>query len=141
MTFFVTIDGVHIMTKVNYEKEIAIDLAQRAVQLGFHVFIAEKGTYGYYTAGAGVVSFQVDYGSIQLSGNYKTSDPKKTGGGWRIYDDSDVIDDTAITKAIGTKPPRWAVGDATWTLTTPEQYRATYQDSSRYVEFLGEEGA
>ena len=129
------------MTRVNYEKEIAIDFAQRAVELGFHVFIAEKGTYGYYTDGSRVVSFQYDCGSMQLSGNYKTSDPKKTGNGWRMDDDSVVIDDNAITKAISTKPPRWAVGEATWELTTPEQYRATYQDSSRYVEFLGEEGA
>ena len=123
------------MTGFNYEKEITVAFAQRAVRLGFQVFIAEKGTYGYYTAGDGVVSFQYDCGSIQLSGNYKTNQPKQTGGGWRMYDDSVVIDDKAITAAINAKPPRWAVGQANWELTTPEQYRASYQDSSRYVEY------
>ena len=123
------------MTRISYERDIVIDFAHRALKLGYQVFIAKRGTYGYYTDGLHVVSFQCDYGGVQLSGNYKTSQPRKTGNGWRIYDDSYAIDDTAITQAIGTKPPRWAVGNATWTLTTPEQHRAAYQDSSQYVEY------
>lgn len=117
--------------KSEYEKEIINSVIAGIKAAGFRVFIAERGSYGFYTdaAGSRVVCFGIDLCNVRYSGNYKTSAPKQTGTGWQLqtsgYDDM-----------FNQFPPRWAVGDATWKHTTLEQHLKTYQASSKYTEAL-----
>ena len=46
-------------TEIN--KENCIELANKIKSLGYDVYIAEKGTYGFFTNGERLVSFQIDY--------------------------------------------------------------------------------
>jgi len=68
---------------------------------------------------------------VAVSGNYKTSQPQKTGTGWRI---SDEFNPATITDYWNATAPRWAVGAATWRYTTLSEHLDTYQRSSRYSE-------
>ena len=103
-----------------YEQRIALEFAQEAKSKGFDVYLAKSGKYGFCTNGTRVISFQVDHGSINLSGNYR---PNGNGTGWRL-------DETDIEKAMVTNAPRWANTNPTYT--TPEQHLKQYQDSSKY---------
>ena len=116
-----------------YAKEQAAIIAQAAINAGYRAFIAESGHYGFYTdaKGSRIVSFQCDGFHDSISGNYKTSNPAKTGTGWRISDDFSKDNLVAYFEQF---PPRWATGDATWEYTTLDQHQDTYQASSKYSE-------
>lgn len=114
-----------------WEREAAKEVAEKAIALGFRAFISGSGTYGFYTDGERVVSFQSDLGGVSLSGNYKTDAPKYTGNGWRIYGPGYDFD---LTAAIKCNPPEWAVKHHKWKLTTLEQHLENYQASSKYEE-------
>jgi len=113
-----------------YEKELITELAAEIKAAGYRVFIAERGTYGFYTdtAGSRVVSFQIDLGVIHYGGNYKTNRPQQCGTGWRL----DTADFGTMFNQCA---PRWAVGDASWQFTTLEQHLKAYQSSSKYQEY------
>lgn len=115
----------------NYKTNTISDLGEQIKNAGFRVFIANRGTYGFYTdnAGSKVVSFGIDLLRIRFSGNYKTDNPVKTGTGWVIADDSEKFNDM-----FNTFPPKWAVGNAKWKFTTLEEYLNTYQVSSNFNE-------
>lgn len=114
---------------MSYAKEAVIELAERIKKEGFRVFIAECGTYGFYTdqAGSKVVSFQFGVGGFTFAGNYKSSPLRGTG--WGLPDSSD------FQFMFDQYPPLWAVGRSEWTFTTLEQHLKTYQQSSKYTEF------
>lgn len=110
----------------DYEK-IQIDgLVNRLKSEGFQVFIAKRGTYGFYCWDySKVVSFQCDLGGINFSGNYQTNKAGETGTGWRLRNDT-------YQAMINCYPPIWAVKDSKWQFKTVRQYLKTYQKSSLF---------
>jgi hypothetical protein len=120
---------VNIMTtRTDYERDHINHLAKKLLGEGYRVFIAERGTYGFYTneAGSPVVSFQSDLGGISYAGNYKSS---RCGTGWGL----DLDTPEAMLQAA-TYPPRWATSGENVTVKTLEQHLDQYQKSSKYEE-------
>lgn len=110
-----------------YKKEAIKELTDELLSEGFRVFLAEKGTYGFYTnvEGSGIVSFQIEFFSPVFSGNYIST---KSGTGWRLDDDTH---DNMLKQGA----PNWAIGhDPKWHYTTLEEHQERYQSSSRYTE-------
>lgn len=115
-----------------YEKQAALEIAEGAKREGFRVFLAERGTYGFFTddSGTRVVSFQIGLQGPSFIGNYKTSAPKQTGTGWQICTGTP----RSYANLFSAAAPRWATGDVTWRYTTLAEHLKTYQPSSRYTE-------
>lgn len=114
-------------------KELVAELLSHIKAAGFRVFIAERGTYGFFTddEGSRVVTFGAELGGLRFSGNYKTDNPASSGTGWRISD-SDTGEYHAM---FDTPPPRWAVGaSSNVRSTTLKQYLESYQASSNFTE-------
>lgn len=124
------------MSRLTYQQEAIQELAAKLKKKGFRVFIAERGSYGFYTneEGSKVVSFQYDLGGFSFSGNYKTSNPRRTGAGWQIVKDSYGCEN--FQSILDSVPPKWATRGATWKYTTLEQHLASYQKSSKYKEIV-----
>jgi len=118
-------------TRNDYNREATQEIARDILAAGFRVFLAESGTYGFYTdqEGQKVISFQLDLCGVKFSGNYKTDQPRQTGNGWGIAEN-----DTNYKSMIDAYPPHWAVGDSNWQYTTLEMHLSTYQSSSKYKE-------
>lgn len=116
-------------------KAAALALAATIKEAGFRAYIAEKGTYGFYTDAEGtrVVSFQFEFGAPKFSGNYNTSAPKSTGTGW-VIGEVWPVDADALRDMYAQNAPTWAVGNAKWRHTTLAEHIAMYGASSRYVE-------
>lgn len=113
----------------NYKTEATKELANAIKKAGFRVFLAERGTYGFYTdaEGSKAVSFQFHLGGFKFFGNYKSDQPRQTGTGWQLADGSfqDMFDQF---------PPSRAVGAAAWKFTTLDQLINIYQNSSKFGE-------
>jgi hypothetical protein len=104
---------------------------------GFRVFIAERGTYGFFTdtEGSAVVSFELDLLSLKFSGNYGPAS-REAGTGWRIDTDVHPYPSKDMLQAyLDQMPPRWATGETKVTKRNLEQHLATYDKSSHYEEF------
>jgi hypothetical protein len=108
------------------QRALIMKFAIAAVERGYRAFVAERGTFGYFTNESRVVSFQVNFYTIKLSGCYL---PSNDGTGWRISDDAteDDIDDALIMGA-----PEWASKSPTYT--THKQYADFYQKSCKFTE-------
>lgn len=119
---------------MNYKQEAIKEFSDQVKAVGFRVFLAESGIYGFYTdeAGSRVVSFHYDLAGIHLSGNYKTSNPKRTGSGWGIFEGCPSAKD--IKDAFDAAAPQWALSGATWRYTSLGEHLAMYQKSSKYSE-------
>jgi hypothetical protein len=112
-----------------YSQNMIKQLADKLKSEGYRVFIAERGTYGFYTLdGDKVVSFQRDLGSIKFLGNHVSS---KSGTGWRFDDDM------TFSTMLAASTPRWAItsGD-TVRPTSMAQHLKIYGPSSKYTEYL-----
>jgi hypothetical protein len=120
----------------DYTKQAIRETAQQAKAKGFRVFIAERGTYGFFTdaAGSRVISFAYDLGTIKFSGNYKTNRPRQCGTGWVIGTG------VSFAAAFNASAPQWATGGATWSYKTLAEYLSEYQSSSKFEE-VGPNGA
>jgi len=120
-------------TSRDYARERADEIIRAIQTANYRPFLAESGTYGFYTDAEGtrIVSFECHAMSESVSGNYVTNEPHKCGQGWRIADSfrPDMVDEYFRMFA-----PRWAVGDAEWRHKTLKEHQAQYQDSSRYRE-------
>ena len=116
-------------------KQAAQDAVQAILKAGYRAFLAESGTYGFFTDAEGtrVVSFQCNRLRDSVSGNYKTDNPRMTGTGWQI---EEGFDPNRIDIYFNAQPPSWATQGAKWQLTTLQQHLDTYQRSSRYEEVL-----
>lgn len=116
---------------MSFAKDTILNLAHDIKKAGYRPFIAENGTYGFYTdkEGSKVISFGIDLLRIRFSGNYVSECPQSTGTGWGIGDNREDFGD--MFKAI---PERYAVGGWKWKFTTLEQHLKTYGPSSRYKE-------
>lgn len=107
--------------------------AERVKALGFVVYMAESGTYGFVTdaSESRVLSFGLDMGA-SLSGNY--GPPSTTSGtGWRMDKTPNMLRTAAdVQKALYAHPPVWC-GNGWKYLSTVKQYLAHYGASSRFV--------
>lgn len=114
---------------MSYKVEAVKQLAQEIKAAGFRVFLAQSGTYGFYTnaEGSKVVCFQLDLGGFTYSGNYKTEQPRQTGTDWGLTGNS-------FENMFNQMPPQWATNGFSYKLTTLAQHLATYQASSKYSE-------
>lgn len=108
------------------------EVARSITAAGFKVFIAEKGTYGYYTdeRGSRVVSFQVDIVEVTFSGDYIS---KRCGTGWRI----DPKDYNDFKRMLYAHAPQWATNGERVQYQTKEYHDRLYMHSSRYTEYTG----
>jgi hypothetical protein len=117
----------------DYNKEIAKEVVDCVKNAGYRAFLAKSRDYGFFTdtEGSRIISFGVDLGTVKLSGNYSTNQPKQTGTGWRICEGFDC---SKINEYFNTLPPRWAVGSSDWKLTDLENHLRVYQQSSQFTE-------
>ena len=114
------------------ERAIIAALAEKISAAGFRTFIAESGTYGFYTdkEGARVVSFSLDFGSPKFAGNHVSKEPRSHGQGWVMESGVSFAD------MLAADTPQWAGGGACRPKTLAE-YQADYQSSSRFTETEG----
>lgn len=108
----------------SYKEEIIQELAKDIQSKGYRVFIAESGTYGFYTDSKRVVCFQSDLGGIVFSGNYISS---KSGTGWGL-------ETNTYKHMIESYAPGWITNHDKITMITLEQHLDRYQKSSKYKE-------
>jgi len=131
-------------TKTDWKKETIKELATNLIAAGYRVFIAKSGHYGFYTdkEGTKTIDFQMDLGGVSVTGNYKTSNPGQTGGGWPItnsfncFNKYSSVNRIEADRVFNAYPPSWALGGATFKYTTLEQLLKTYGQSSGYTEFF-----
>jgi hypothetical protein len=112
----------------------ASDFAHFVKGLGFKVYLAKAGHYGFITDSTEerVLSFSFSDGS-SLSGNYGPPS-RESGTGWRLEQsphDLKTADD--VRRALNAYPPAFC-GKGWNYLTTVKQHLAIYGSSSEYTE-------
>lgn len=124
-----------------YQRDAIVKLTKKLLSLGFRVWVAEKGSYGFYSdeSGSRVCDFQVDYFFISFSGNYSSSN---SGTGWRISKDEEFTitnEGVHITKEKASKMLHcntW-VRDPKIVYTTLDQKLKSYSfECSKYSEVV-----
>lgn len=108
-----------------------VDVVKDLLAEGWRVFIAKRGDYGFFTneAGERTVSFDRGLGGLNWSGNYKTSDPRQTGDGWRL-------EPSTYMNMFAAYPPQWAVRKTSWKYQTLDMKLAVFQKTSQYEEII-----
>ena len=113
-------------------QEVA-SFVERIKTLGFRVFVAERGEYGFITdeTATRVLSWSFTDGG-RLSGNYGPPS-QECGTGWVLEGSPwDLQTGDDVKSALYEHPPHWIRG---WKhFTTVEQHLAMYGQSSRYSE-------
>lgn len=115
------------------DRQVISELADTLKLYGYRVFIAESGTYGFYTdqEGSRVVSFQHNLMSLKFSGNYIS---RKCGTGWRIAENVGIPSETQARNYFNENPPYWATNGERVLLTTLQDILDAYQRSSKFKE-------
>jgi len=111
----------------------ALAFAERIKSMGFVVYLAERGDYGFITddTESRVLSFSFDDGG-SLGGNYGPPSIE-SGTGWRMdKSPCDLKTATDVREALYANPPKF-VGRGWRYLTTVKQHLDAYGNSSRYV--------
>lgn len=124
------------MNKYEAAKQEVREWAEKIKDMGFRVFIAEKGTYGVISdaEGSRALSFQFDGPWSSLSGNYGPP-AKESGTGWKMDLMPWQLNSAAdVRGALYAMPPAFA-GRGWKNMTTLDQHLKTYE-SSRYVEVM-----
>lgn len=120
--------------RTNYRQAAASEFAARIKALGFRVFLAERGEYGFITdaEGSRVLAFSFSDGG-NLSGNYGPAS-RESGTGWRMDETpQSLLTADNVKRALYAHPPAWCVRG--WKhFTTLKQHLAMYGTSSRYAE-------
>lgn len=119
---------------MNSKQQAASDFAQRIRNLGFRVWIAERGTYGFISdeSGERVLSFSIEDGG-SLGGNYGPPS-KESGTGWRLEQNlANLQTAFDVNKALTDRPPSYC-GKGWKYLTTVTQYLKSYAASSNFAE-------
>ena len=120
-------------------KDETISFAERVSQMGFTVYIAKAGTYGFITddSGSRVLSFSFN-GSCSLSGNYGPPSTQ-SGTGWIMDRDDPYSLTTAeeTREALYEQPPHWARRNGVgWRyLSNVAQYLQQYGPSSQFTKY------
>lgn len=120
---------------MGYATERATDFAQHIKALGFRVFMAERGHYGFFTNadGSRVVSFEFDGLEEKLSGNYGPPS-RESGTGWRLeLVPRDLKTANDVERALTEYPPPFC-GKGWKNFTSLETHLGMYGSSSKYKE-------
>ena len=116
-----------------HERQIAADFAAKALEAGFEVWLADSGTYGFYTDDAGkrVVSFGARFDGINLGGNYAAS--RESGTGWQMEDliSPDFATPKRLRNWLDANAPHWTKNHNPRYTTREDQLRE-YGPSSKY---------
>ena len=118
---------------MNYRQQAAREFADRIKALGFRVWLAERGTYGFISDDAGerVLSFSAE-DSGSLGGNYGPPS-RESGTGWRLdQGPHDLRTAADVRKALTEYPPTFC-GKGWRYLTTVAQHLESY-GASKYAE-------
>lgn len=119
---------------MNIRQANALAFANRIKAMGFRVFMAERGYYGFITndEGSRVISFSFS-DNPSLSGNYGPPS-RESGTGWRLSrSPSDLRTVEDVKAAFAETPPSFC-GKGWRYMTTLEQHLKAYSASSRYYE-------
>jgi hypothetical protein len=103
--------------------------------LGFKVYIAKSGSYGFITddTESRVLSFSFTAGG-SLSGNYGPPSTQ-SGTGWRMNESPyDLKTAEDVRKALYANPPDWIRGRGWKYLSSVKQYLGEYGSSSGFTE-------
>jgi|GEM_PF-5470220 len=121
------------MPSAEFKRQAIQNLTTSLKEWGLRPFVAESGTYGFYTdrEGQSVVCFQIDYTCFKFSGNYVTSEPRVYGTGWCMGEACNVSKQQAYNMLHN--GPSFIVSCG-YRLKTLEEYLKDYQKSSRFVE-------
>lgn len=119
-----------------YNVTAAHDFAQRVAAMGFAVYLAQAGHYGFISdeTGSRVLSFQFDGVEDSLSGNYGPPS-QQSGTGWRMNATPQSLrTPEAVREALYSTAPDWTRrnGKGWKHYTTLESHLATYGKSSGY---------
>lgn len=118
---------------MNHREQTARDFASYVKGLGFTVYLAKAGTYGFITDDAGerVLSFSFTDGG-SLSGNYGPPSTK-SGTGWRLEQaPHDLKTHTDVRRALYEPAPAFC-GNGWKHYTSVEQHLKLYGDSSAFA--------
>lgn len=110
--------------------EVIARLVTELKDAGYVVYVAEKGTYGFYTDenGERVVSFGLDLGNIKWSGNYISERNSGMGTGWRMQQDT-------FYNMLYAPAPHWATWrGGRWRYATEQDQLDRYGATSRYTK-------
>lgn len=112
----------------------ALAFANRITAMGFRVFLAKRGHYGFITNddGSRVISFSFSDGP-SLSGNYGPPS-RESGTGWRLSRSPEDLRTAEDVKAAFAETPPPFCGKGWRYMTTLEQHLKAYGVSSRYCE-------
>jgi hypothetical protein len=119
---------------MNYSERQAKEFAEFIKSLGFTVYLAKSGTYGFITDNKQerVLSFSFTDGA-SLSGNYGPPS-RESGTGWRLsVTPSQLQMKEDVTKALYSAPD-YNVGKGWKRFTTLKEYLAMYGSSSGFEE-------
>ncbi len=118
---------------MSHRHDAARDFARFIKGLGFTVYLAIDGTYGFITDDTAdrVLSFSFTDGGT-LSGNYGPPSAK-SGTGWRLAQaPHDLRTREDVRRALYESPPAWC-GDGWKRYTSVEQHMKLYGDSSEFT--------
>lgn len=120
---------------MNSHQEKALEFAHHIMSLGFRVFMAESGTYGFITdeKEERVLGFSFGSGIPSLSGNYSPAS-RESGTGWlmdTVPSDLKTKEDTHSTLYAH---PHFHTGKGWNHFTTVKEYLGIYQKSSKFHE-------
>ena len=93
---------------MNYRRDAALSFAHHVKGLGFTVYLAKSGEYGFITddARTRVLDFSFTDGG-SLSGTYGPPS-QKSGTGWRLEQDPHDLKTAAdVRRALYASPPHW----------------------------------
>lgn len=119
---------------MNHRERAAREFASFITGLGFIVYLAKDGTYGFITddTRTRVLSFSFTDGGT-LSGNYGPPSTK-SGTGWRLEQAPHNLQTAAhVKRALYEGAPGWC-GDGWKHYTTVEQHLKLYGDSSEFTQ-------
>jgi len=119
---------------VDYRARAAAEFAERITALGFTVYLAESGRYGFITDNTEkrVLSFSFDGIENALSGNYGPPSTQ-SGTGWRLdFGPESLQSKEDVRRALYALPA--FCGNGWKYLTTVKQHLAEYGASSRYTK-------
>jgi hypothetical protein len=125
---------------MNRWQQAANEFAQHITRLGFQVYLAKSGEYGFITDSkeSRVLCFSFsNLAAATLSGNYGPPSAE-AGTGWGMEEVPEGLTTAEQVKAaLYAYPPNYCQG---WKyLTNVEQHLNAYQSSSQYTIFEGEQ--
>lgn len=120
----------------NDRKQLILQTARTLKTYGYRAFIAERGTYCFYTntEGTRVVSIGVEWGCLHVTGNYKSTRPLLSGRNWLITEMIDYISENQAEQFIAEEIPQWVkLISLQVAYTTLDEYLNAYK-ASKFVE-------